>query len=770
MCGLACVARIDGAHLEPEADALLARMARTLAHRGPDEEELLRAGPVGLAFNRLSLVDPAGGGQPLTTADGSIVLIANGEVYNHKELSGTLRAGTRLRTRSDCEVLVHLYEQEGLNFLDRVAGMFGLILWDRRRGRLILARDRFGIKPLYFHRNAERIVVSSEMKALFADPATPRRLNWDAALAHPLFSAVPVLTDTPPTTWFDDIQCVPAGCIVEIDLRDGRTREHRYWRFPGPGREIPASDEAVVSEFRELLGAAVRDTATADAEIGLFLSGGVDSAAVAAFAAPVRHLQTFTVLNGSTYLNGDAQFGHLVARHLGHDNHQVVFDTDRVPGVDEWKRLLWLLESPECGPEQFFKHELHRYARMIRPDLKGMLLGAASDEFNGGYSSEYVPSGDWAAFTSTLGDMARRGAVWKRPQLATWLDHFGSSVLSDDFLARSTARSTEAPHTDPYRAYLDWEYRKIQQYNCWHEDRTAAGSGIEARVPFLDHRLVELVAAIPPERRPRLLWDKRIVREAVRDLLPAEVVQRAKGAFFYGDGLRYTFGALVRMLAQDGGALLEEALAAPGSHDHLNADGARRTLRALADDQASDRVVLFLRLVNLGLLDQMTHELPAALVDRPAGAPPRALDIDDWSQARPAIERLVLDRPALHADLVPRFADGVLLLDSPAEPGTSYVTVDGSIEYVIDDENPPWRAFVHMVDGVRSLGEAAAAAAVPIDTIEPDLQFAVEHGVMVVEPRPLGSDPTLLHDAIPELSTELTGSPVKVGASHGQPR
>ncbi|MBK3569765.1 asparagine synthase (glutamine-hydrolyzing) [Streptomyces sp. MBT62] len=429
MCGLAGLARIDGSQLTPDADALLARMADVISHRGPDDRDILRQGPVGLAFTRLSLVGPDNGNQPLTSADGSLVLIANGEVYNHRELTARLPAGS-VRTASDCEVLLPLYQRHGKDFLDSVRGMYAVVLWDRRADQLVLARDRFGVKPLYYHRTAERIVFGSEIKTLFADADTPRSLDWATALAHPAMTAAPHLAAPQPVSWFQDIHLVPAGCVVRIDLSNGTTTTHRYWDFPGETPELSASDDELVEEYGRLLAESVAECATADTELGLFLSGGVDSASVAALAA--RHteqLHTFTVLSGATYSNGDAEHAAQVARFLGLPNHQVLFDADRIPDPAEWRRLVWLTETPECGPEQFYKHELHRYAKLARPDLRGMLLGSASDEFNGGYSPDLAGGGTWQDFQAHLGDMALRGALLDRPDLAPWWERAGRPLL-----------------------------------------------------------------------------------------------------------------------------------------------------------------------------------------------------------------------------------------------------------------------------------------------------------------------------------------------------
>jgi asparagine synthase (glutamine-hydrolysing) len=642
MCGIGGLARIDGGLLGPGSDAVLDRLAGLLSHRGPDDRQLLRDGPVGLAFTRLSLVDPAGGAQPLVSDDGNLVLIANGEVYNHRELAA--RLGVQPRTGSDCEILLHLYAKDGMDFLDHVDGMFAVVLWDRLNGRLVFARDRFGIKPLYFHRNRERVVFGSEIKSLFADSATPRQLDWSAALTNPMLSAAAYFGDERQTTWFADVQTVPAATILRIDLADGATETHRFWTFPGDTGALPDNDEEVVDRYRDLLAASVADCVTADTEIGLFLSGGVDSAVVAALAAGhTTEIHTFTALNAGTLANGDATIARQVADLLKLPNHQVVFDADRVPSPAEWKRLLWLSETPMCNPEVYYKHELHRYAKQVRPQLRGMLLGAAADEFGGGYTVPLAMDGDYTNVTRNLRAMARAGALRRAPDLARWT----ASQLVDDGAVREL---TGIDVTDPYPGYLGWEYAKVQQYNCWHEDRTAAGSGIEARVPFLDHRLVELLANIPPARREALLWDKRLIRESARGLLPAEVVDRPKVAFFHGSGERQVYRTFVRMLQQDGAALVEEAP-------------------------------------------------PAPLVETPAGPALRAATGPDDDVAATLGAHTPI---APHA--VPAIRSGVLLLRG----GTGwYVAVDGSLEFEPDGE---WLAVLRAVDGSRTAAEVADAA------------------------------------------------------------
>jgi len=706
MCGIACVARLDGRELGPETDVVLQEMAQILDHRGPDDRELMRDGPVGMAFTRLSLVDPEGGGQPLVSDDGSVVLIANGEVYNHRELAAGLPGGVRLRTGSDCEVLLHLYRQRGLDFLRDVRGMFGVVLWDRVNGQLILARDRFGIKPLYYHRDGQRIVLSSEIKGLFADPATPRGLDWARSLSVAMLAASPRFAEPGMCSWFEGVESVPAATVVRIDLRDGRTTEHRYWQFPAEQDES-ADARSLTARYGELLEASVAECATADTELGLFLSGGIDSGAVLALAAPrLDTLHTFTALSGGTHDNGDAENAQWIARELGVPNHQVVFPRDHTPSPQEWLRLLWLTETPMCGPEAYYKHELHRFARRQRPHLRGMLLGAASDEFNGGYSRDLLGDGDWESFLASLVHLDRQTRLERHPALARWFAG-GESLIALSAMDRG------GEGRDVYRAYIESEYRKVQQYNVWHEDRTAAGSGIEARVPFLDHRLVELVARVPDRLRPQLLWDKRILRDAMASRMPARIAQRPKGPFFYGTGTHHAYRMLVRLLRADDHQLVERALCAPGADEFLDAGAVRRRLDALGEgDTDSPEVEILLRVVNMGLLAEMAAK-PPRLEDLSAGTVLSTFD-------GPAAKAAALF--TLHRDIDPgrvlRLAEDAMLLTD--EAGAWFLLREGQIEYVFEQDTPMLR-LLRRLQEAASLGDALEAAGTHLGEVRGEL-------------------------------------------------
>lgn len=710
MCGIAGTARIDGQDLGPEADALLELLADTLHHRGPDERDCLRSGPVGLAFTRLSLVDPEDGSQPLVSDDGNLVLIANGEVYNHRELAAQLPAGTRLSTGSDCEVLLYLYRQHGLDFLRDVRGMFGLILFDRARNQLVLARDRFGIKPLYYHRNDRRITLSSEIKGLFADPETPHALDWERSLSVPLMAASSRFGGPEVITWFEGVESVPAATILRIDLNDGRTHSHRYWEMPTEAEE-GTSAETFIERYREILEHSVQECATADTELGLFLSGGIDSSAVLALAVPqLPEVHTFTALSGGTHVNGDAEHANWLAKSLGVHNHQVVFDRDHVPTPEEWRRLVWLSETPMAGPEIYYKHELHRFARAERPDMRGMLLGAASDEFNGGYSDELSGGNGWESFVDSLNQLDRAARLDEHPGLRRWWAA-GHDFFSDEALARSIGAAT----TDVYHTYVASEYAKVQQYNVWHEDRTAAGSGTEARVPFLDHRLVELTAVIPPSLRPQLLWDKRILREAVRDRLPARIAERTKGPFFYGSGTWHAYRMLVRLLRRNDSELVERALAAPGADLYLDGTAIRRRLAEFGDGETNaPGVEMLMRVVNMGLLAEMAAT-PPRLAQMSAGpvrvslaAAPHVDDEDELFDSEHGTPTRRVLAPA----------EGVQLLTDGQEAW--FLLNAGQIEYELEQDSPVLRV-LSLLDGTTGFDEVLDKSEVDADEVRSDL-------------------------------------------------
>lgn len=740
MCGIAGVARFDGDVLGGNIDVVLREMAREMAYRGPDDEQILREGSVGFAFRRLSIIDLEGGRQPLKNEDGSLTLIVNGEIYNHKELRSKLGGGHRFQTGSDCEIILHLYEEKGIAFLDDLIGMYAIALWDARKQKLLLARDRFGIKPLFYTMNRERLVFASEIKSLFRYPDCPRRFDWNTALTDPWLSGSVGTNLSDPSSFFEGIEHLPAGCALEADLKAGEARLIRYWKLMDlPVHRSPGeADEAkIIQRYAELLEDSVSKCMQSDVEVGLFLSGGIDSAAVAAMAAKTRSLHTFTVLSQSTLTNEDAKYAHLTAKHLGLPNHQVLFRWDQNDfEPDEWKRLLWLCETPFCGPEQLYKFHLHRYARATRPNLKVILTGQGSDEFSGGYSSILAPASEqnWGGFTYNLERMDfGRHTRTLPPSLLVWDEHFEHSPLAKDYLL---SQSREVRMDSAWRAYVATKYRDLQMYNNWHEDRIAAGNSIENRVPFLDHRLVELAMSIPPEMRSSLLWDKKLVRAGLSHELPSELCWREKVPFFYGADARYTHRMMLDLLLKQKSALIEEAFSSAETSRYLDRDA----LFAIADQLSRDPEVMnmefFLRLINMGLLQQMAEQMTVKFENSEQTVVLSSRPIQNWEEEAEEIRlQLAARRTAINLDDVLMFAPDVSLMkrETHDDTGEFYIVVDQHIEYILtEDEAAPWLKVLRQIDGEKSLRDILNQTGVTESEARKFLEEAIDYGVVVM--------------------------------------
>ena len=745
MCGIAGIVRLDGAELLDARDApLLRRLARQIAHRGPDDEQIHIWANVGLAFRRLSIVDPAGGRQPLFNHDRTIVLVCNGEIYNHEDLRTRFADNYRFRSRSDCEVIPHLYERMGIAHLEYLNGIFAFALIDKTNRRLYLCRDRLGVKPLFYYKARDLLVFASEIKAVLAHPRVPKKFDWAAALVFRDRMHYPHATHELPS-FFEGIQQLPAGQFIEIDLTTGASRQQVYWNPAAaavPGSELDIDREWYIRRYRELLDEAVRLQLMADVECGLFLSGGIDSLAVAHFASKRKALHTFTVLSQSTLTNGDAPTAHAAAKLFQLPNHLVLYDwrkLDIAPSL--WRTILWRVETPIAGAEQFYKYLLHAYARAQLPGLKVMLLGSGSDEFNGGYSKSVfnsIENPSWHTFECVLtgyerDSLLRQSGAWNA---YAYVRAGGISLISQDFVAELA----QVPrYESPWHAYRDMYRRLLQMYQLWHEDRTAAANGIEARVPFLDHRLVELTYHVPTELHHDLFWDKAILREALNDDVPDHFCQRPKTPFFVGEDLRYTRRLLYNLLSADNHALVEEAIDDSSGFTHVfDRDALWQLFKGLPADPEYANVDLVLDVVNMGLLAAWAKTPPAP--DGWTGElPVSEVIIDDWSSWEQRFGlSLVRRSPTLDQNSVIRFVDGIRLVKSEAgdprlaDEGGYYILRNNDLEFALEPKLEPWIKFLTQVNGVRTVAENLRAAGVSDRDIWKHLEEAIEYNVLNV--------------------------------------
>jgi asparagine synthase (glutamine-hydrolysing) len=487
----------------------VAPMLATIAYRGPDDEAFDSLPGYGIGFRRLSIVDVAGGRQPLKTVDGRLTLVCNGEIYNQGELRACLTArGHVFRTASDSEVVLHAYAEWGSACPERLRGIFAFAIWDAWSRSLFLCRDRSGIKPLFLRLSHGELLFASEAKAVLAHRSTPRRLDLVSCLA--LLDEDVMLERSP----FDGISQLGAGCSAQFGV-DETLRTSRYWSYQPtlePGDDH--SEQENVAAFREELERVVRMQLMADVPVGGYLSGGLDSAVVCALAgARADGFETFTSVCGDS---DDPWFAYVVARARGLTNHAVAFETDGF--AEALATVAWAAEGTfDLG--FLCRHQLA--ASAADRGLKVLLSGQGADELLGGYGYTY----------SSLVTAVERSAVASRLRGSGWRDLVQAVALPRAHDVDVSAADVSEAEARRVAAWLKRAHTALSSYLLRFEDRMGMLAGVEVRVPFLDHVLVDLCAAIPPRRRATLFGGKRLLREAALGLVPEPVRVRQKWAF-----------------------------------------------------------------------------------------------------------------------------------------------------------------------------------------------------------------------------------------------
>jgi asparagine synthase (glutamine-hydrolysing) len=544
MCGICGIVSASG----PADPDRLARMSAKLRHRGPDSDGAFLEGPVGLAARRLAIIDLQTGDQPIANEDGSVHVVQNGELYNYPELRAELeRAGHRFRTRGDTEVLVHLYEQEGLAFARRLRGMFAVALWDATRRRLVLARDRYGIKPLYYQANAEGFEFASELRSL------PRgEIDLDALEAFLAFNSIPA-----PLTIFREARKLPPGHVLVWE--NGNVNLERYARpAPVPVEELREDDEAeLLEELRSRLRDSVRAHLLADVPVGVLLSGGIDSAALTALAAqetaePVR---TFSIGFEERSFDELAD-ARLVADRYGTLHRELVLRPDAA---------LLLPALAEAFDEPFADSSAlptYLVSQLAAEDVKVALSGEGGDELFGGYYT-YVAdllaarTGGLAALASPLVERlptstGRASFDYKAKRFVRGAQlpplerhHAWKEIFSADARAELTGHRSEFDPVDLYRErYAETAgaepLARLQDVDLGiylvddllvKTDRASMAHSLEARVPFLDPVVTNFALGLPARHRVRGLRKKVLLRKAISPLVPSRIVRGKKRGF-----------------------------------------------------------------------------------------------------------------------------------------------------------------------------------------------------------------------------------------------
>ncbi len=578
MCGIVGQVRSDRCPVDRE---LLVRMCAALEHRGPDSRGLHEEPGAGLGIQRLRVIDLATGDQPIGNEDGSVVVVLNGEIYNFRELrAGLEKRGHAFRTRSDTEVIVHLYEDHGLGFLAHLEGMFGLALWDRARRRLVLARDRAGKKPLYYHEADGVLAFASELGALLADPGVPREVDHEALDAYFAYRYVPA-----PRTAFRGVRKLPSATMLVHE--QGVSTLTRYWTLDYSRQRKVRRPQEVLEELRDRVDGAVRKRLVADVPLGAFLSGGVDSASVvASMARSSGAVRTFSIGFGSAELD-ELELARRVARRYGTDHEELIVEPR---AVDVLPQIVSHHAEPFADATSVPTFYL---ARLAREHVTVALNGDGGDELFGGYTryvanqaagaADRVPAGvrrivreavrrlpESGRINSPLSRIRRIGETLPLPAAERYrlymtdLQGFERRRLytaeyrdavdpsfSDEVIARpwreSSARSLIDRMLDVDRlTYLaDDLLPKV--------DIATMAASLEGRSPLLDHTLMEFAASLPGRLKVRGGQKKLVLREAMRGRVPDEILDAPKRGFQppLADWLRADLRELSRDLLLD---------------------------------------------------------------------------------------------------------------------------------------------------------------------------------------------------------------------------
>ena len=550
MCGICGFAPVDPRRTVDRA--VLGRMTQTLEHRGPDGGGILAAPGIGLGIRRLSIIDLETGDQPISNEDGSIAVVCNGEIYNSPELRRELEAaGHRFRTRSDVEVVVHLFEDLGPGFVTRLRGMFGLAVWDAASRRLVLARDRFGIKPIVYSVAASGLWFGSESKAILAGGEVGREVELRGI--EDLLTFGYVLT---PRTLFARIRRLPPAHLLV--WHDGTAALHRYWRPPLDAERSAIGEKEWAEALLAKLEETVRMHLRSDVEVGAWLSPGVDSSGVVSLARQAlgRPLRTVT-LAFSDPLADETRRSRTLDAYPGYEmpNEQAVCDAESFNLLPEAVRAM---EEPTAYAIEVPRMVL---ARASARDVKVVVTGEGSDELFGGYP--YFRWNQRTVLFARLPRWLRRGLVlghllearrpWAVPLLLApaemGRERYRRLVGVVPAAVAATVLAPEVRHhLEGCREEDEWplsvqQLRSLSSFSalrrCEMEvrlpdfvlhtaDRAAMAYGLEVRVPFLDHELVELCARIPPSLMLRGNTEKYILRRALERSLPSEICWRPK--------------------------------------------------------------------------------------------------------------------------------------------------------------------------------------------------------------------------------------------------
>ena len=582
MCG---IVGLFGPTLRTEAlPALLQSMCQAIIHRGPDDEGIFVDREIGLGMRRLSIIDVAGGHQPIQNENKKVTIVFNGEIYNFHALRDQLESrGHQFQTRTDTETIVHAYEESGTECVNRLNGIFAFALWDAEARRLLLARDRMGVKPLYYTRWGSGLAFASEIKALLKIPEVDRTLDLEATAQFFRLGFV-----TAPLTLFRGIYKLPPGTLLVAT--EGGIRTEAYWNMEFRPRQPTANFAECSEELRELLQRVVADQMISDVPLGAFLSGGVDSSAIVAFMrqAATNGVRTYSIgFEQQHAYHNETPYAEAVARKLGTEHETLIV---RPQVADLLPALIEKMDEPLTDTSFLVTYLISKLAHQ---HVKVALSGVGGDELFGGYRRYYAPMlynmaswipPDWRRIVGTRlsdGLSADRGTFWGN--MGRYTKTWGRTIHltpGEQYLGLVSVLTTAevamllkpvSPFVEPAKSFLEF-YNEGDTAEALHRlfyvdsktalpeslllltDKMGMATSLEVRVPFLDNRLVDFVCRLPCRYLMRGFTLKRLLKAALKGIVPDLVLKRPKRGFGtpMGTWLRTDLRPMVRgLLATD---------------------------------------------------------------------------------------------------------------------------------------------------------------------------------------------------------------------------
>jgi asparagine synthase (glutamine-hydrolysing) len=549
-------------NFDPEAKVstgLLKAMADTIHHRGPDDEGYYTSGQAGLGFRRLSIIDLATGHQPIGNEDGSVWVVFNGEIYNYKELGDYLREkGHILRTQTDTEVIVHLYEELGEACVEKLRGMFAFAIWDDRQKVMFLARDRVGIKPLYYWQSNKCLIFASEIKAILADPSVNAEVFPEMIDRFLTFNYMPG-----EETLFKNIyKLAPGSCMT---IKDGKVKTRQYWdlKFAPAERSMQQAEQELMGMLEE----SVRLHMISDVPVGFLLSGGVDSTAMLGLAVGKtdKTLNSFTIGFSAPGIADERPFAAMAAKRYGSEHHEMTINAQDF--MDFLPKFAWHMEEPVCEPPAV---ALYYVSRMAKDHVKVLISGEGGDEAFAGYpnyrnflwlerfKSAFKPfMGSIAAGTRMVNGAMKSDRVARYAELMNvpFESYYFGRTYSPNSYFNDPANH---PYTNDFSRKVNktLSLRGAQKYltqntatgrvnrmlyvdtKTWlpdellvKADKITMANSIELRVPFLDHKFLEFAATLPENFKVRGLKTKFLAKKTLEGLVPQEILDRKKAGF-----------------------------------------------------------------------------------------------------------------------------------------------------------------------------------------------------------------------------------------------